>query len=115
MAPRRGAETQESQLVSLAFNEPLSWKPGKAIATATLLKRLKALAEELREADQEEIDSESLTKVAGELAHHNLLNHKDPGVRAYTAHCLVDILKLCAPDAPFTEIQNKVRAPRYWS
>ena len=109
MAPRRGAEdvAEEAQLGSLTFNEPLSWRAGKPIATGELLRRLTALADELRDMDQEETDKDSLTSVAKELAGHNLLNHKDKGVRAYTACCLVDVLKICAPDAPFTPTQLK--------
>jgi sister-chromatid-cohesion protein PDS5 len=109
MAPRRGAEVeQEPPLGSLSFNQPLSWRAGRPIATGELLKRLDALSNELREMDQEETDKDSLTSVAKELAAPNLLNHKDKGVRAFTACCLVDILKLCAPDAPFTATQLKV-------
>ncbi|PQE32263.1 hypothetical protein CJF32_00001018 [Rutstroemia sp. NJR-2017a WRK4] len=109
MAPRRGAvESPEPQSsTTLSFNEPLSWRAGKPIATATLLDRLKRLASELRELDQEEVDKSSLTDVAKELAAQNLLNHKDNGVKAWTACCLVDILKLCAPDAPYTQTQVK--------
>ncbi|KAM3083145.1 Sister chromatid cohesion protein pds5 [Clarireedia jacksonii] len=109
MAPRRGAvESPEPQSsTTLSFNEPLSWRAGKPIATATLLDRLKRLASELRELDQEEVDKSSLTEVAKELAAQNLLNHKDNGVKAWTACCLVDILKLCAPDAPYTQTQVK--------
>lgn len=110
MAPRRGAEAEaeEAELVGLTFNEPLSWRVGKAIPTGELLRRLDALSNELQDIDQEEIDKESFTKVAKELAGQNLLNHKDKGVRAFTACCLVDVLKLCAPDAPFTGTQLKV-------
>jgi len=109
MAPRRGAEVeQESDLRGLNFNQPLSWRAGKPIPTGELLKRLDALSNELRETDQEETDKDSLTGVAKELAAHNLLNHKDKGVRAFTACCLVDILRICAPDAPFTATQLKV-------
>lgn len=110
MAPRRGADivAADPQLGSLTFNEPLSWRAGKHIPTGELLKRLDALANELREMDQEETDKDSLTKVAKELAGQNLLSHKDKGVRAFTACCLVDVLKLCAPDAPFTPTQLKV-------
>ncbi|KAK6602439.1 spo76 protein [Botrytis cinerea] len=110
MAPRRGAiesPEPEEPSASLVFNEALSWRAGKPIATETLLKRLKKLASELRDMDQEEIDKSSLTVVAKELAAQNLLNHKDNGVRAWTACCLVDILKLCAPDAPYTSSQVK--------
>lgn len=110
MAPRRGAAevVEEPELGGLTFNEPLSWRAGKPIATAELLRRLDDLSSELREMDQEETDKDSLTKVAKELAGHNLLNHKDKGVRAFTACCLVDVLKICAPDAPFTPTQLKV-------
>lgn len=111
MAPRRGAEAvseePEQDLVRLTFNEPLSWRAGKPIPTGELLRRLDTLANELREMDQEEIDKDSFTKVAKELAGQNLLGHKDKGVRAFAACCLVDVLKLCAPDAPFTPTQLK--------
>lgn len=52
--------------------------------------------------EQEENERESFTHVAKELASPNLLAHKDKGVKAWTACCLVDILRLCAPDAPYT-------------
>ncbi|RKU48186.1 hypothetical protein DL546_009503 [Coniochaeta pulveracea] len=116
MAPRRRApveevveeeqqEHEDGGLETLQFDEPLSWRPGKPIPTDTLLKRLDRLSKELQELDQDQVDPKSLTKVAKELANHQLLSHKDKGVRAFTACCLVDILKLCAPNAPFTPTQ----------
>lgn len=99
----------EGELVTLRFNEPLSWRPGKPIATDTLFKRLDKLSKELADLDQDRVDVNSLAKVAKELASQGLLAHKDKGIRAYVACCLVDILKLCAPDAPFTPTQLKVR------
>ncbi|KAK4227942.1 armadillo-type protein [Podospora fimiseda] len=113
MAPRRSAaaepeeQEEEGDLVALKFNEPLTWRAGKAIALDTLLRRLSTLAKELEEMDQEVTDTNSLTKIAKEVASHQLLTHKDKGVRAYAACCVVDILKLCAPDAPFTPTQMK--------
>ncbi len=59
--------------------------------------------------EQENTDASSLNKVAKEVASHPLLTHKDKGVRAQTACCVVEILRLCAPNAPFTESQLKVR------
>jgi sister chromatid cohesion protein PDS5 len=115
MAPRRSAAAEEEEAdnqggtVTLKFKEPLSWRPGKPIPIDQLLKRLNALSKELSEMDQDEVDASSLNKVAKELAAHPLLNHKDKGVRAYAACCIVDILRLCAPDAPFTPTQLKVR------
>lgn len=94
--------------MSLRFNEPLSWRPGKPIPTEELIRRLETLSHELSDLDQETFDTESLAKVAKELASHNLLNHKDKGVKAFAAASLVDILCLCAPNAPFTQTQLKV-------
>ena len=111
MAPRRGAAAaavEESKLPGLIFNEPLSWRAGKPIPLAELLRRLDTLSKELMEMDQDETDKSSLTSVAKELASPNLLHHKDRGVRAFTACCLVDVLRICAPDAPFTPQQLKV-------
>ncbi|OBT54241.1 hypothetical protein VE04_06474 [Pseudogymnoascus sp. 24MN13] len=99
MAPRRARRGAgppvEPPLPALTFDEPLSWRAGKAIPTAELLRRLG------------ETDKASLGKVAKELCSPNLLGHKDRGVRAFAAACLVDVLKICAPDAPFTPSQLK--------
>lgn len=103
--PEEQPEQDDEGLESLQFNEALNWRPGKPIATDTLLKRLDRLSKELQEMDQDQVDQNSLVKVAKELAAHQLLSHKDKGVRAFTACCLVDILKLCAPNAPFTPSQ----------
>lgn len=119
MAPRRAVPVEdveeedqqgqtEEQTESLRFNEPLSWRPGKPIPTDQLLKRLDRLSKELAEMDQENVDTNSLVKVSQELVSHQLLTHKDKGVRAYTACCLVDMLKLFAPNAPFKPPQLKV-------
>ena len=109
----RGAEVEveESQGVSLAFDEPLTWRATKPIATGELLRRLAALQEELVEMDQDEVDKTSFADVAKALAGQQLLSHKDKGVRAHVACCLVELLRLCAPDAPFTPSQLKVWHP----
>lgn len=98
----------EPAMSGLQFNETLSWRAGKPIAIAELLRRLQTLGKELRDLEQEDVPREAYTHVAKELANANLLAHKDKGIRAFTACCLVDILRLCAPDAPFTEKQLKV-------
>ncbi|KAK4190432.1 armadillo-type protein [Podospora australis] len=113
MAPRRSAaeeveeEEAEGEMVVLQFDEPLTWRPGKPIPLDKLLKSLGTLSKELEEMDQDLVDPSSLTNVAKEVASHQLLNHKDKGVRAYAVACVVDILRLCAPDAPFTPSQMK--------
>ena len=103
------SETPQHMMPGLQFNETLSWRAGKPIAVTDLLRRLQSLSKEMRDMEQEENEKESFTKVAKELASPNLLSHKDKGVRAWTACCLVDILRLCAPDAPYTGQQLKVK------
>lgn len=92
----------------LQFNEPLSWKAGKPIPTGTLITRLKALSKELIALEQEAVDRDSLATPARELVAVALLQHKDSGVKAYAACCLADMLRLHAPDAPYTALQLKV-------
>ncbi|KAK2593170.1 Sister chromatid cohesion protein pds5 [Conoideocrella luteorostrata] len=93
---------------SLEFNDELSWRPAKPIPSATLLDRLERLSKELADFDQGGVHLDSIKKVAASLAHRNLLQHKDRGVKAYTACCLVDILRLFVPEAPFTDDQLKM-------
>ncbi|PGH02472.1 sister chromatid cohesion protein PDS5 [Blastomyces parvus] len=100
-------EEEPSGFRRLRFNDTLSWRAGRAIPVADLLERLESLALELRQLDQEETDKDSLKKVSQDLASGHLLGHRDKGVRAWTACCVVDILRLCAPNAPFTGNQLK--------
>ena len=103
MASERGSEPH------LQFNQQLTWKAGRQIQNAELQRRLKALGEELQRVDQDHFNSQSLDTHAKQLASRQLLEHKDPGIRAWTAHCLVDVLKIYAPDAPYTPSELKVR------
>ncbi|KAJ0107717.1 pds5 spo76 protein [Diaporthe amygdali] len=106
-APEEEQPEEERDNDGLKFNEPLSWRAGRPIPTTELHKRLDTLAKELAELDQDWEHKDSLTKVAKELCSANILGHKDKGVKAYAACCMVDILKICAPDAPFTPSQLK--------
>lgn len=82
--------------------------PGKrsTIPTSDLLKRLKALHTELKVMEQENTDIATLSAVSQELISASLLNHKDKGVKSLVACCLADLLRLYAPDAPFTSAQQ---------
>lgn len=97
----------------LQFDEPLTWRAGKAIPVADLLSRLQTLSKELKRLEQDQADRASFTSVARDLAGAHLLAHKDKGVRAWTVSCVVDILRICAPDAPFKNAQLKVRGKHY--
>lgn len=100
-------EMEEESGARLQFKQPLSWRAGRPIALADLLRRLESLSKELQAYDQDEVEKDSLTTVAKELVSPQLIAHKDRGVKAYAAACLVDIFRLCAPDAPYTGSQLK--------
>ncbi|KIM42318.1 hypothetical protein M413DRAFT_444743 [Hebeloma cylindrosporum] len=99
MAPgtRKGGQNSKTRL---KFNEKLA---GKGLTTDALLTRLKTLHTQLAALDQETVDTSSLNTTHSELINRSLLLHKDRGVKAYTACCLADILRLYAPEAPYNE------------
>ncbi|KAF1927292.1 uncharacterized protein M421DRAFT_421682 [Didymella exigua CBS 183.55] len=98
---REEAEEAHDGVRPLRFKQPLVGRPGKPISVGDVLARLEALLNELRTTDQEEAHRPSLEPVAAELVSPSLLQHKDVGVRAWTCCCLVDMLRLFAPDAPY--------------
>lgn len=102
MAKTRGAQNPSPQ--KLKFKDKLL---GKGLNADALLKKLQDLHQNLAQLDQETVDQASLHSVRKELVNTSLLLHKDQGVKAYVACCLADILKLYAPDAPYT--QNELR------
>lgn len=105
---RGQARAAEPELPSLQFDEPLNWKAGKPITVGVLIKRLKTLHNELKTMPQDEVDRESLARPAKELCNNQLIQHKDKGVKAYTACCLAEMLRIHAPDAPYTGNQLRV-------
>lgn len=80
----------------------------KGITTDALLKRIKTVQSELASLDQENVDTESLKDMCLQLVHPTLTLHKDKSVKASTACCLADMLRLYAPNAPFTADELKV-------
>lgn len=108
-AAETAQKEQRYDIPGLKFSDPLSWRAGKAIPVGDLLARLQKLAGELRNYDLDQVDSRTFTTLAQDLANANLLAHKDKGVRAWTVSCVVDVLRICAPDAPFIGGQLKVR------
>lgn len=99
MAPQTRHSAQDPLKQKLKFHERLL----KSSATDALLKKLKSLHTELASLDQEVVDVSSLGTVRKELINTSILLHKDRGVKAYAACCLADILRLYAPDAPYTQ------------
>ncbi len=90
-------------------DKSLSWPAGKQTPVVELHKNLGALWLRMKDAEQDADERRPFLSVAESLASPNLLAHKDKGVKALTSCCLVDMLRLCAPDAPYTVEQLKVR------
>lgn len=86
----------------------LSFKGTLKGSAAELSKQLKQLHDELAQHEQDAVDTSSLDRVARELMRPALLLHKDSGVKAYLAACLADLLRLFAPEAPYTQPELKV-------
>ncbi|KAF9527490.1 cohesin-associated protein Pds5 [Crepidotus variabilis] len=97
---RHSGTNASSSKKRLAFHEKLA---GKGVTTDALLKKLKTLHQQLAALDQDTVETNSLATVRTELILTSLLLHKDRGVKAYTACCLADILRLYAPEAPYTQ------------
>ncbi|PFH47385.1 hypothetical protein AMATHDRAFT_152196 [Amanita thiersii Skay4041] len=86
----------------LAFSEKLHTK---GIATDALLKKLKTLHSQLTELEQTLVEVSSLNSIRKELVNTSILLHKDKGVKSYAACCLAEVLRLYAPDAPYTQAE----------
>ena len=95
----------------LKVSLPLVPRANKPITTAELIKRLTDLSEQLIDSSQDNaaIKGQLERAIAPQLVDKNLLQHKDKGVRSYVAVCIVEVLRICAPDAPFNATQLKVR------
>lgn len=105
--PSESSAKKRYNIPGIKFDEPLSWRAGKAIAVADLLSRLQKLQSELTTYDEDNVDHAAFTRLGLDLASTNLLGHKDRGVRAWAVACVVDLLRICAPDAPFSNSQLK--------
>lgn len=108
---RAAAQVEEEEaaysIPGLDYTESLSWPAGKPIAVADLFTRLQKLSTALKDTEQGSVEVKDITKLAQDLAHSNLLGHKDKGIRAWTVACVVDVLNLCAPNAPYRPNQLK--------
>ena len=65
------------------------------------------LFELLKDVDQEENTSE-FDACAASLVQRGIVRHSDKTIRLYAACCLTEIIRIYAPDAPYTDEQLKV-------
>lgn len=59
--------------------------------------------------DQDHVDRSELIGLAEQLASPGLIKHKDRAVRVLIACCIANILRLFAPDAPYSIDQFEVK------
>ncbi|KAG9103997.1 hypothetical protein FRC06_006261 [Ceratobasidium sp. 370] len=88
-------------------NSPRKLKFADKIVTKGLTTDALALHAELSSIDQDNVDTNTLQGVRKELISTSILLHKDKGVRALAACCIADLLRLYAPDAPYTAPELK--------
>ncbi|EGV66434.1 Sister chromatid cohesion protein pds5 [Yamadazyma tenuis] len=89
----------------LTFSKSIISTPQNPIATKDLVKRLQQLSEELSTIDQENPDLKSFDHIKQDLVNPKLLKSSNSGVQAYVCCALADILRVYAPDAPFTSVE----------
>ncbi|OLY83379.1 Sister chromatid cohesion protein pds5 [Smittium mucronatum] len=91
------------EITSLTFKPTLfqGQNTKKLVATQELLAELKKITKELSLIDQETVDTRSLAPVAKQLISNKITEHQNQSVQSYAACCLVDILRLFAPEAPY--------------
>ncbi|KAH7279481.1 hypothetical protein KP509_37G021700 [Ceratopteris richardii] len=68
-----------------------------------ILKQLKQAAEMLSEMKQSQDAKASLQPLTNALALPAILKHKDKDVRLFATSCIMEILRIVAPDAPYSD------------
>ncbi|ODV64256.1 sister chromatid cohesion factor PDS5 ASCRUDRAFT_28895 [Ascoidea rubescens DSM 1968] len=96
---------KSASLQKLKFKESIIPTIKDPISAKVLLNRLTNLFNELTSVDQEKVDLSTFDAVKKDLVNQKLLKHNDQGVSVYVASCIADLLRIYAPDAPFTANQ----------
>lgn len=86
----------------LKFKEEIVSTVSNPISTRELLTRLAELHQELSILEQSQVDLASLSVVKEQLVNKKLLKNTNRGVQALVCCCLTDVLRLFAPDAPYS-------------
>ncbi|KAJ2519512.1 Sister chromatid cohesion protein pds5 [Coemansia sp. RSA 2049] len=101
--------TQDSEAHELSFQPKLftNATQKKTVTISELYKQLKKLSKELNSLEQETVDTQTLDAVTRQLLAPSLLKHKEAGVVSYVSCCIADILRLYAPEAPYSDSEIK--------
>eukprot|EP01117_Protostelium_nocturnum_P009824 TRINITY_DN3505_c1_g2_i4.p1 TRINITY_DN3505_c1_g2~~TRINITY_DN3505_c1_g2_i4.p1 ORF type:complete len:1295 (-),score=522.47 TRINITY_DN3505_c1_g2_i4:122-4006(-) len=76
-------------------------------STSELVKRLKKVAEKLKNVEQEAEDKGNWEATAAALVQIGLIKHKDKDVQLLTACCLAEIIRIFAPEPPYDDKKLK--------
>ncbi|AET41091.1 sister chromatid cohesion factor PDS5 Ecym_7247 [Eremothecium cymbalariae DBVPG len=90
---------------ALKFNKNIIPSVQDSLSSNELIDRLGKLHEELSSLEQGHTNLRSLNNYKADLINKKLIKSKDPGIQAFAACCLSDILRLYAPDAPYTDTE----------
>lgn len=101
---RRTQTFRFDKLIISTVNDPIS--------TKELISRVQTLSNELAAFNQEHVEIPIFNSLRKDLVNKKLLKHANLGVQAYVCCSIADILRLYAPDAPFTagELSNIFKA-----
>ncbi|KAI5966449.1 PDS5 [Candida pseudojiufengensis] len=95
--------TENNGINGLKFNKPIITTIKQSISNKELLKRVSQLHEELSVLQDENLELHSLDKITKDLINSKLLNNSSIGVQAFVCCCISDILRIYAPNAPYSE------------
>lgn len=93
MARRNDTAALAAPIISTISNQ---------IPTKELLLRLQKIADTLSAVDQNDAVLDGYKSIAEDLSNKKLLFHKNVGIQAYACCAITDILRIFAPDAPFS-------------
>jgi sister-chromatid-cohesion protein PDS5 len=95
-------EGMANKMKKLLFQDKIVSTATNPITTKELQTRLIVLQKELSSLEQNEVDLVSLEEVKDNLINKKLLKNPNKGIQINVACCLADILRLYAPNAPYS-------------
>jgi sister-chromatid-cohesion protein PDS5 len=108
MGPKKKTRSEDEAKLAQVLN-PALYSGSISISRDEMTRRLKKLAGTLVELKQKPSEVKSLKAVSKCLINKKLTKHKSKEVSLLTACCLSDVLRVYAPNPPFSENELKVQ------
>ena len=99
----RSEESDATNDTSFSFCLPILSTIKRTLSNKEQLNRLVELHEKISILEDDQVDLETLRPISKDLINKKLLNHASIGVQAFVCCCISDILRLFAPNAPYTD------------